>query len=59
MEDNVKLLDCPFCGSKAYVGKEYFATCWTIGCSECFCLFERYFNSKEEAIKKWNERIKK
>lgn len=55
-ESDNKLEPCPFCGGPAYVGIEYYASYWTVGCSKCFCVFERYFKSKDEAIKKWNKR---
>ena len=52
----MSLKNCPFCGSKAYVGIESMATYWSIGCSKCQCDFPRQFESKEKAIKFWNKR---
>lgn len=56
MEKEVELKPCPFCGSEACVGVEGMTTYWSVGCRKCFCFFARYFNTKEEAIEKWNKR---
>ena len=57
-EKKIELKPCPFCSSEAYVGIEGFASYWSIGCSNsnCFCDFERRFETKEIAIEKWNKR---
>ena len=56
MKKEIKLLPCPFCGEKAYVGKELMSLYWSIGCSECWCDFPRQFKTKKKAIKFWNKR---
>jgi len=58
MEENEEILKpCPFCGAKAFVGIESMSSYWSIGCTECFCHFDRYFETKEIAIKVWNIRL--
>jgi len=56
--NKIELLNCPFCGSKAYIGIENFSSYWSVGCINpiCFCKFDRYFESKEIAISAWNNR---
>ena len=59
MKNEIDLMDCPFCGSKAYVGIETMATYWTIGCGSCPCDFQRRFKTKEIAVTFWNKRAYK
>lgn len=56
MNKENELKECPFCGSKAYVGKEPMSSYWSVGCTKCFCSLERIFKTKEIAIEKWNKR---
>jgi len=56
--EKTKLKPCPFCGEKAYVGKERMRQYWSVGCSKCdWHLQSRYVN-KILAIMSWNKRIK-
>lgn len=57
MKKESKLLPCPFCGQKAYIGIENMATYWSIGCGDCQCDFPRQFKTKKKAIKFWNKRV--
>ena len=55
-----KLKPCPFCGGKAemliseYEGsrKEYL-----VACAECDGMVERWIETEEEAVEKWNRRV--
>lgn len=53
----VKLLNCPFCGSEPKLFKVSWHG-WYVGCSKdnitCVCL--KYVPTKEEAITAWNTR---
>jgi Lar family restriction alleviation protein len=56
----IKLKPCPFCGGKEYL-REYYdfgRFIWGIECSKCSCKLLEDFDTKEEAITKWNERVK-
>ena len=54
--DGTKLLACPFCGGKAYIGLEQSATFWSVGCTKCQCDFPRRFSTRPVAFMFWNTR---
>ena len=68
--DGLDVKPCPFCGdnhisiSEKYETGKYFVIqgfsigCNTVGCFACHS-YARPFNTKEDAIKAWNSRIKK
>ena len=61
--NNVK--PCPFCGGitiSAYrvewkEGGENYKPNWAIHCLECGCGFNDIFETKDDAINRWNERV--
>ena len=67
MSDELKLLDCPFCGGKAQIIR--FNESWRIECQSCSAQMGRmgfsysairgnmHFESIEDCIKAWNRRV--
>jgi len=60
-EYNEELKHCPFCGELAYLThvEFYDGEVWyNPNCSICNCGWKESYETKEEAIKKWNNSIK-
>lgn len=61
MKDNQELLNCPFCGGKAYITEEcdYIANInvYYIECCNCKATFLDGNTNKDEEIEKWNRRV--
>jgi len=53
-----ELKPCPFCGSEAYIGQSGMSLYWTVSCEnhECRCGWKNRFETREDAVKLWNER---
>jgi len=49
-----ELRECPVCGSIPNVNSLFITDCW-VECTTCGAETE-FYNTKEEAIKIWNER---
>lgn len=59
MDENTypQLLPCPHCGGKAKI--TLFYASYTVACMECpACVFLGPYQTKEEAIKAWNRRVR-
>lgn len=57
MDNEERLKPCPFCNGEARLFKHGIRDYWVIGCKRCFVVFPDSF-SKQEAITKWNRRVK-
>jgi Lar family restriction alleviation protein len=49
------LLPCPHCGGKAGLWQAYDSS-WCVQCDRCGAMTMRF--DKEEAVKRWNRRVK-
>ena len=58
-EHDDRLKDCPFCGEKGWLQNIEFDddTVWyNPSCSNCNVMWSENYETKEEAIDKWNKR---
>lgn len=51
-----ELKKCPFCGGEAKLGIIEYRYENTVECSQCNCLLDNIYTSKEQAIQAWNKR---